>query len=282
MVRWSLNGTTRTRRKVRDSAAIGGSRPSTKRAPDLRRRFYTRLAKVNYSESGHGCVSVTMVAPVLEPRGAFHPLDDRIKRALAVSGRAEIPQKSVRFDADLPKQRNRKPRLADAALSRERHHLAVVALGALPTPQQKIGFLFASNQGGEFRRMASKRLSTALSRSTAKARTGLANPLSSCCPRSRSSKRFPRSLEVFACSLQSPPCPAPRWPATARRGWASRRRPLAPERPPRRGDRRRRPTRSRSRTCKAAPAAVSSFGTASTRESPAWTARSASCSCARG
>jgi hypothetical protein len=55
--------------------------------------------------------------------GSFHLADDRIKRAVGVLRRAEIPQARVRFAGETFQQRRGKPRFPDAGLPGKEHHL---------------------------------------------------------------------------------------------------------------------------------------------------------------
>ena len=128
--------------------------------------------------------------------------------------------------------------------------------------------------------IASNRLSTVVARNAAQARAGPAMPLRSLAPRSCSSNRFPRSLRVLSAMTtmlgSAVPC------RRAARFGVSPTIPRSCESPePIRSPTTTSPVAIPTRTCDGL-AAVLSFGTASTRSSPARTARSASSSCACG
>ena len=76
----------------------------------------------------------------------FHLTDDRVKRAVGVLRRAEIPQSRMRLSGNALHQRRGQPRFADPGLAGKQHHLALAAFRPAPPPQQQLDLLLAADQ----------------------------------------------------------------------------------------------------------------------------------------
>ena len=87
--------------------------------------------------------------------GTLHLADDRIKRAVSVLRGAEIAQPRVWLSRKTFQQRRRQPRLPDARLAGEQHHLAFADLCLRPAPQQQFEFFFAADEVSQAARMES-------------------------------------------------------------------------------------------------------------------------------
>ena len=107
---------------------------------------------------------------VRQSGGAFHLANDRIKCTVRVLRRAEIAQARMRFGGEAFQQRGREPRLADACLAGEQHHLAFAGFGSRPAPQQQFEFFFPPNEVGQAGRVHG--LETAFHRSRPQRRPG--------------------------------------------------------------------------------------------------------------
>ena len=189
----------------------------------------------------------------------------------------------MRFGGEAFQKRGREPRFADAGLAGEQHHLAFAGLCPRPAPQQQFEFFFPPDERGQAGRV--QRLEAAFHGTRPQRRPGPHRPgdaLEVLGPevlqleeiaeqpsravgdddRVRLGQRLQARREVrrLADDCRAPaPRPTPiRSPTTTS------------------------PVAMPTRTCKRMPAAVVSFGTASTSASPARTARSASCSWAWG
>src|SRR5215472_14520484 len=76
---------------------------------------------------------------VRKPSTTGHLTDNRIKRAVGVLRRAEIPQSCMRFTSKAFRKSGREPRFADASFPGKEHHLAFAVLCSRPAPQQQFG-----------------------------------------------------------------------------------------------------------------------------------------------
>ena len=84
--------------------------------------------------------------------GTFEPEDDRVKNAVAIIGQAQEARPRLRLGRNPGGQFRRQPRLADAGLARQQHHLALAARGLRPSPHQQVQLLFAPDEVDEARR----------------------------------------------------------------------------------------------------------------------------------
>src|SRR5215831_6902298 len=88
-----------------------------------------------------------------EPSSTLHLANNRVQRAVGVLRRAEVAQSRVRLVSEALHQRSRQPRLADARLTGEQHHLSLAALRFRPPPQQQFEFFFPADKLGQPARM---------------------------------------------------------------------------------------------------------------------------------
>ena len=137
---------------------------------------------------------------VRKSSGALYLADGRIQCAVGMLRRAEIAQARVRLASEAFQQRSREPRLANAGLAGEQHHLAFAASLPLTSAAAAVRVLLRARQARSGRSRAAPRSGSRLKlgRNAAQARTGPPMPLRSCAPRSSSSKRLPSSLRVLS------------------------------------------------------------------------------------
>ncbi len=86
-----------------------------------------------------------------EPGGAAELVDNGIKRAVLMIGRAEIAQAEMRLGVEALLQCRGDVRLAEASLARYQYDLTIPRLGARPAPQEQVDLLVAAHQPGQCR-----------------------------------------------------------------------------------------------------------------------------------
>ncbi len=218
-----------------------------------------------------------------EARGVLELGDEGMERARLMVRRAEIAQPRVRLA-----RRAAAASPAPDAICRCRVRRSApppgprrpwpAASGAAIAPALRRGRRAGSARAA---RNASKRLSAALPRTTRAAITGAPKPLSSTAPRSTYSNRPPVSRRVLG-AITTAPGSASACSRAARFGVSPTTACSCASPEPTRSPTTTRPVAMPTRTCNGAAATVSSPATFSTSFSAARTARSASCSSARG